>query len=76
MGDKEEGKKEKGRIEKGRRRGEMRREEVGIEDKCGMRKDRGKKDEKGERIREVGKGKIKGKREGRKGIRTKGGKYG
>lgn len=43
MGDKEEGKKEKGRIEKGRR---GRREEVGIEDKSGMRKDRGKKEEK------------------------------
>lgn len=51
----------------------MRREEVGTEDK---RKDRGKKDEKGERIREVGKWKIKGRREGRKGIRTKGGKSG
>lgn len=54
----------------------MRREEVEIEDKSGMRKDGGKKVEKSERIREVGKWKIKGRREGRKGIRTKGGKSG
>lgn len=40
----------------------MRREEVGTEDKSGMRKDRGKKDEKGERIREVGKWKKRQKR--------------